>query len=224
MRVVDLSQPIGEATVPWVGCAPLRARVEGTHDDEVGVYYRRLELDEHFGTHIDAPGHFARGGRLVHELAAEELMLPAVVLDCRGECGDDPDYTVGAAAIEAFEAEHGQVASGSLVLACTGWDRFREDASRYLGDPPRFPGYGLDAARLLLERGVAAIGIDTLGVDPGYAADSPVHHTTSPAGVWHVEGLVALDRLPPAGATVVVGVLRLVDGSGAPARVLALIP
>lgn len=224
VRVVDLSQPIGEATVPWVGSAPLRAQVIGSHDDDVGVYYRRLELDEHYGTHIDAPAHFASGGRRVHELAAEELVLPAAVIDCRAGCGDDPDFTLGADALEAFEGEHGAIAPGTLVLACTGWDRFREDAPRYLGDPPRFPGYGLEAARLLVERGVAAIGIDTLSVDPGYAIDSPVHRTTSPAGVWHVEGLVALDRLPPTGATVVVGALRLVDGSGTPARVLALIP
>lgn len=224
VRVVDLSQPIGETTVPWVSSAPLRAQVVGSHDDEVGVYYRRLELDEHFGTHIDAPGHFAAGARLVHELSPEELVRPAAVLDCRSACGDNADFTLGAGAIEAFEAEHGRIAPGTLVLACTGWDRFCRDPARYLGDPPRFPGFGLDAARLLIERGVAAIGIDTLGVDPGYAVRSPVHHATSPAGVWHVEGLVSLDRLPPAGATVVVGALRLVDGSGTPARVLALIP
>lgn len=224
MRVVDLSQPIGEATVPWVGSDPLRAQVVGRHDDEVGVYYRRLELDEHFGTHIDAPGHFAAGGRLVHELAAEELVLPASVVDCRAACGDDGDFTVGAGAIESFEAEHGRIKPDTLVLACTGWDRYRNDAARYLGDPACFPGFGLDAARLLVDRGVAAIGIDTLGVDPGYALQSPVHHITSPAGVWHIEGLISLDQLPPTGATVVVGALRLIDGSGAPARVLALIP
>jgi kynurenine formamidase len=225
VRVVDLSQPLGERTVPWVGSAPLLAQVLGTHDDEVGVYYRRLDLEEHYGTHIDAPGHFAAGGRLVHELAADELVLPAVVLDCHEACGDDPDFTLGVDAIEAFEDVHGPIAAGTLVLACTGWDRFHDDAGRYLGDPPRFPGYGLDAARRLVERDVAAIGIDTLSVDPGYATtDSPVHHTTSPRGIWHVEGLVSLDRLPPVGATVVVGALRLVDGSGTPARVLALIP
>lgn len=224
MRVVDLSQPIGEMTVPWVSSAPLRAQVVGSHADEVGVYYRRLELDEHFGTHIDAPGHFAAGARLVHELGAEELVRPAAVIDCRAACGDNADFTVGADAIESFEVEHGRIAPGTIVLACTGWDRFRGDAARYLGDPPRFPGFGVEAARLLVGRRVAAIGIDTLGVDPGYALESPVHRTTSPAGVWHIEGLVSLDQLPPAGATLVVGALRLVDGSGTPARVIALIP
>jgi kynurenine formamidase len=223
VQVLDLTQPLGPGTVPWVGAEPLRAHVRGTHDDEVGVYYRRLDLEEHYGTHIDAPAHFHRGGRLVHELEADELVLPAVVLDCRAACGEDADYTVGCDLVEAFEASHGRIEPRTLVLACTGWDRFREDAARYVGDPPRFPGYSLEVARLLIERRVAAIGVDTLSVDPGFATDSPVHSTTSPAGIWHVEGLVGLDRLPPTGATVVVGALRLVDGSGTPARVLALL-
>ncbi|MEZ4595690.1 MAG: hypothetical protein R3C32_01985 [Chloroflexota bacterium] len=47
---------------------------------------------------------------------------------------------------------------------------------------------------------------------------------THPAGVWHLEGLQNLAALPPLGATVFVGVLPLVDGSGSPARVLALVP
>ena len=65
--------------------------------------------------------------------------------------------------------------------------------------------------------------VDTVSVDAGVATSYPVHRTTLPADVWHLEGLVNLDRLPPRGATVVIGVLPLAGGSGAPARVLALL-
>jgi kynurenine formamidase len=51
-----------------------------------------------------------------------------------------------------------------------------------------------------------------------------VHHRTLPAGLWHLEGLVNLDQLPPRGATIVIGAVPLQGGSGAPARVLALVP
>ena len=51
-----------------------------------------------------------------------------------------------------------------------------------------------------------------------------MHHRTLPAGLWHLEGLVNLDRLPPRGATIVIGAVPLQDGWGAPARVLALVP
>ena len=100
----------------------------------------------------------------------------------------------------------------------------RSDPAVYLGDPPHFPGYGPDAARLLVERGVGALGIDTLGVDPGEATDFPVHHITLPAGLFHLEGLIGLDAVPDTGATVVVGALRLPGASGTPARVFALLP
>ncbi len=39
-----------------------------------------------------------------------------------------------------------------------------------------------------------------------------------------LENLAQVDRLPPTGATLMIGVLRLRDGSGSPAAVLALVP
>ena len=67
--------------------------------------------------------------------------------------------------------------------------------------------------------------MDTLGIDPGAATDFAVHRqVTFPRNVWHLEGLTNLAALPATGAWVVVGVLKLVDGSGSPARVLALVP
>ena len=77
---------------------------------------------------------------------------------------------------------------------------------------------------LLVERGVAGLGIDTLGVDPGSSVDFPVHLTTLPAGMWHLEGLIELGRVPARGAWLVAAPLNLVDGSGTPARVFAILP
>ena len=60
-------------------------------------------------------------------------------------------------------------------------------------------------------------------MDAGNATTFPVHNTTLPAGLWHLEGLVNLAGLPPRGFTLFVGALALADGSGTPARVLALV-
>ena len=224
MPVVDLTQPIGPQTVPWTGSEPLRSRLVSTYEEGRRVL-RRIELDEHYGTHVDAPSHFHPGGRhLAFARRRAELVLPAVVR-LPGGCGEDPNFAARARArSRRTSGSTARSRASSLVAACTGWDRYRDDAARYLGSPPRFPGYAPDAARLLVERSVTAIAIDTLSVDRGIDTACPVHHITSPAGVWHVEGLVGLERLPPTGATVVVGVLPLVEGSGAPARVLALVP
>ena len=134
-------------------------------------------------------------------------------------------WVLEAADVEAWEAEHGRVPAGAAVLLCTGWDAYRDDAARYLGDPLDFPGYGAGAAELLVERGVAGLGIDTLGIDPGRRAESRrSHHIALPAGLWHLEGLVGLEAVPATGATLVVGALRLPGASGTPARVFALLP
>jgi kynurenine formamidase len=224
-RVVDLTQPLGPATVLWPGTTPFAADVVGEHGRDAS-YYRTLTLAEHSGTHIDAPGHFAAGGRMTDELAADDLVRPAVVLDVRDRCAGDPAYTLSRAEVEEAEVRDGAIPVGSAVLVCTGWDAYVGDPTRYVGDGaiPAFPGIGADAAELLVERGIVGIGIDTLGVDPGYAVDFPVHHILQPAGIWHLEGAVNLHRVPARGAWLVVGALPLVEGSGCPVRAFALVP
>jgi kynurenine formamidase len=194
------------------------------------VRRRRLVLPQSLsaGARRNAPRRtraFARGGRTVDALPLDALVRPAACLDCRALVGDDPAYTLGASDVLEDEAEHGEIAAGCAVLVCTGWSRFRDDPERYLGtDPPAFPGIGPDAASLLVERGIAGIGIDTLGIDPGQAADSPAHRITMPAGVWHLEGLVGLEHVPPRGAWLVAAAIPVVAGSGAPARAFAILP
>ena len=226
MRVVDLTQPLDADTVLWPGPRRFAAEtVSELHRD--GSYARAIATPEHAGTHLDAPAHFAADGLRADQLPPERLVVPCAVLDVSAACEADPDHAVEAAEIEQLERRDGPIEPGSAALLRTGWDRFQRDAERYLGGSTRdelhFPGLAPSGAALLLDRGVVGIGIDTLGIDPGAASDFPVHHTTLPAGLWHLEGLVNLGALPPRGALLFVGALRLSEGSGAPARVLALV-
>ena len=145
------------------------------------------------------------------------------MIDIREACAADRDYALSAADVLEHEAAHGALPPRAAVLVCTGWSAYLADAARYVGDL-RFPGVSAEAARLLVERGAAGIGIDTLSVDPGISSDFAVHFTTLPAGLWHLEGLVNLELLPPRGALLAVGAPLLVGGSGVPARPLALLP
>lgn len=225
-RVVDLSQPLDGSTVLWPGSSAFSAEVVSEIGRD-GSYARVITTPEHAGTHLDAPAHFAPDGARVDAIPAERLIVPCVLLDVSQACVADPDHGVEAAEIEELERRDGPLPPGCAALVRTGWDRFIGDAARYLGGQARgelrFPGLAPSAAALLLERGVVGIGIDTLGIDPGTAADLPVHHMTLPAGLWHLEGLVNLEALPPRGALLFVGALPLREGSGTPARVLALL-
>jgi len=223
VRVLDLTQPLDERTVLWPDSTPFSAPGPDGYDEE-GFWWRELRTPEHAGTHLDAPVHVVPGGAAVGDIPAEQLVRPAVRIDARALCDGDPSWTLAAADVEAWEAEHGRVPAGAAVLLCTGWDAYYEDAARYGGEPLAFPGFGPGAAALLVERGAAGLGIDTLGVDAGAATDFPVHQIALPAGLWHLEGLIGLDAVPPTGATLVVGALRLPNASGTPARVFALVP
>ncbi len=223
-NVIDLTQPLGQHTVLWPGSKPFETSLDATYGS-AGMYFRSLTMPEHSGTHLDAPSHFHPEGDHVVDIPAHKLVVPAHVIDVRHLVSGDPAFTLDASHVEEFETQHGRIGPGSAVLICTGWDRFSTDAHAYVGalGATSFPGVGVDAARLLVEREIVGLGIDTLGVDPGYSTDYPVHFTTLPAGLWHLEGLINLHELPPTGTLLVVGALRLVDGSGTPARVFALV-
>jgi kynurenine formamidase len=218
IRVIDLTQPLSPGTPMWPGSRAPRA-VDEASIAANGFLSRRVTLSEHTGTHLDAPAHFVPGGAGPAEIPPDRLIISAVVIDAPG----DPGALLTAAAVLADEAAHGRVPAGCAVLVRTGWDRHLGDPDAYIGRMD-FPGLAVDAAELLVSRGVVGIGIDTLGVDRGAATEFPVHaRVTLPAGVWHLEGLVGLGALPHRGALLFVGVLPLAEGSGAPARVMAVI-
>lgn len=227
MRVVDLTQPVHAGTVMWPGApAPVAETVLTVA--EHGFYNRLLTMMEHTGTHFDAPAHMVEGGQCVDSIDPATLVRPAAVIDISNACAGDPDSMLTLDQVQAFEDVNGRIPDGAVILLRTGWEEFNTDPERYAGAPGdlRFPGFGPDAARFLVEeRKAAGLGIDTLGIDPGVASDFVVHRQISLArDVWHLEGLMNLAQLPPLGAWVFVGVLKIVDGSGSPARVLALVP
>ncbi len=224
-RLVDLTQPLGPRTPLWPGSRPFRADVVARYEPD-GFYARELAMPEHAGTHLDAPAHVDPDGARIHEIPLAALVRPAVVLDVRPWAAGDRSFVVEPRHVEAIEAREGPVPAGCAALVLTGWQDELDDPERYVGPggETSFPGIGADAAALLLERGVAGVGVDTLSVDPGASIDHPAHRTLLPAGIWQLEGLVHLDVLPSRGAWLVVAPLLLVDGSGSPARVLAIVP
>lgn len=225
--VIDLTQPLGPSTAMWPGSDPPAFAPESSIQAD-GSFSRRASFSEHTGTHVDAPAHFVPGGLTVDQLPARGLILPATMIDISARCGDDPTARLLPEDILLDEDRHGPIEPGAAILLRTGWDRYVEEPERYLGPSGTvaMPGYGEEAARLLVEgRSVACLGIDTAGIDPGFAIDFPVHTGVSlPRGVFHLEGLVRLEQIPPRGAWIVVGVLPLTGGSGSPARVLAIVP
>ena len=234
-RLVDLTHPFDAATLYWpTSPSAFELTTLAAGMTPGGYYYSSYKIctPEHGGTHLDAPVHFSKAGRNTAELPLSQLMAPAVVLDVTRQSAADAAYRVSRADVEAFETAHGRIAPGTIVLARTGWSRFWPDRKRYLGDDTpgdasklKFPGYGEDAARFLVdERKVAMLGIDTASIDNGPSTDFLAHRVAAAANVANIENLTALDQLPPTGATVIALQMKIAGGSGGPVRVVALVP
>jgi kynurenine formamidase len=228
--LVDLTHVLDERVPYWPGAKyfpfeswPL-ARFE-----EVGAFSRAYRVPEHYGTHVDAPVHFAEGQATMEAVPVDRFVGPAVVFDISARAAADPDAALTVADVEAWEAAHGRIPAGAIALLRTGWEGKWGDVEAYRNwghdGTLRFPSYGIEAARLLLvDRGVKGLGVDALSVDVGAATEFPVHRLGNGMGRWFAENLAHLDRLPPRGAVALLAPIPLRGGSGAQVRAVAFLP
>src|SRR5262249_33443951 len=127
----------------------------------------------------------------------------------------------------AWEKTNGRLPKQCGVFLNSGWDAKAGDAKEFLGQDDsktlHFPGFSKEACEFLLkERDVAGLAVDTLALDHGPWKDFPVHKLWLAAGKWGLECVAKLSKLPAAGATVFVGVPKVLGASGGPTRVLAV--
>lgn len=227
-RVVDLSHPISPDTPVWPGDPAVDFQTVSSLDGQ-DYFLRRFSMGEHSGTHLVSPSAYYADGIDPDGIPAESLVAPAAVIDARGPASLDPGYALSAGDIADWERTNGPIDPNTLVLLNTGWSQFWSQPTRFIntGDDGamRTPGFTLEAARFLLEwREAAGLGIDTHGIDAGADTGLSVSRLVLARPALVLECLNNLDQLPPTGATVIVGRLRLVGGSGSPASVLAFAP
>jgi kynurenine formamidase len=251
MRFVDLSAPIvaspselpellrteiefsdhaaGAATIQAMfGVAP-----ELLRDGEGWAVETFLRFGTHNSTHVDAPWHYnsivaGERAQTIDELPLEWFFAPGVVLDFH----DRPDdQVIDAADVEAALADAGhELKPLDIVLVRTGRDAFLTEAD-YMA---RGPGVSAAATRWLYERGVRVMGVDAWGWDrPLWMQAEEAKAKQEPGIFWaahqadlaysQIERLANLDQLPATGFMVACFPLRLVGGSAAPARVVAIL-
>jgi kynurenine formamidase len=234
-EMVDLTHAFDQSTLYWPN-SPTRFSIDtlAYGPSEGGYFYSSMTIatPEHGGTHLDAPIHFSETGNSSDQIPLERLIGPAVVIDIAQKAEADRDYRLTREDVLAWEAEHGAVPAGALVLLRTGWSRHWPDALAYLGDNTpgdasklSFPSYGEDAARLLVEeRRVGALGADVASIDYGRSTDFMVHRIAMAQQVPGFENLTNLDRVPATGAWVIALPMKIAGGSGGPLRAVALVP
>ena len=234
-NVVDLTHPLDSDTIYWPTDTQgfkLTPIFKGKTEGPEGYFYVafRFCAPEHGGTHLDAPYHFAEGRKTTAEIPVKRLIGPAVVIDISAKAAKDRDYVLSVEDVTTWEAEHGKVPAGAIVLLRTGWSSRWPNRLAYLGDDTpgdasnlHFPSYGPAAARLLVDRGATVLGVDTASIDNGPSRKFFVHRIAGAANVAGLENLTNLDKLPPTGSWVAALPMKIAGGSGAPARVVAFV-
>jgi len=191
--------------VVWPGDPPVRVERISSIAGGGPFNLSAVSMCLHTGTHVDAPLHFLDGGLSVAEMPPEALVGPARVIGIR-----DPK------AIRARELQRFRFRRGERVLFKTRGSRRRWQAAEFC---PDYVYLAPDAAALLVQRGVWAVGIDYLSIGaPGEEGDE-VHRLLLRAGVWIIEGL-DLSAVAPGRYRLICLPLKVPRADGAPARAI----
>lgn len=258
-RVVDLTVTLAEhLPAAWPTHMPYQRKLYNWYANDPnhpqpafgfrGPYQTAvLTLDEHCGTHIDAPAHFIPppgsglpeageiGNVTLEQLDLTKMMGPAAVIDVtsltgQGEGGVSPEILPEH--IEQWEQAHGRLQGDDIVLFRSDWDQFylpMPDGAPYVLNPfllhegPGWPTPGIPALQTLLDRGVTTIGLDGVSVGASHAGVPP-HVFGLGRGMMYVELLANLRELPARGAFFIFLPIKIQGGSAGPGRAVALVP
>ena len=246
--VVDLSLTIRE-DLPgtWPGQRPYiheSWKYFNSPDEPYATNY--FGLDEHYGTHCDAPTHFIpppdsglplageAGTRYGDKLSLPQMMGNLLVVDVRplqenGQNGVSPWITDEF--IQSWEKKNREIGEGDIVVFQTGYDRYYvpgEEGKKYAQRPvadKTFPGWAtpsVEALTYLYEKGIMCLGIDAASMGAVHEG-APPHQFGLEKKIIYVEGLANLDSVPAMGANFLFLPVKLGKSTGCIGRAIALV-
>lgn len=225
--VVDLTHTLSPAFPTFFGVPGITIEKRYTLKKD-GANVNWWHVVEHAGTHVDTPLHYSDSGASAATIPVEQLVVPLAVVDVAAKAAQNADYALSRQDLEEWEAKHGRLPDNCCVAMHSGWAQHVGNAAKFTGKDAagvmHFPGIHPTAAEWLIrERRVAGLAVDTLSLDHGPSRDFKTHTIWLPSGRWGIENIANLDKVPPTGATLVVGLPKVKDASGAPARIFALV-
>jgi kynurenine formamidase len=235
-RYIDLTHAFEPVQAVWPGFGnavfkPAKAgkRIEGYIEkgqeftyEEHGFVATAYEIPtDQYGTQLDPPAHWDKRGATISDIPPTYAIRPLVVIDVHEKVAQDAGYHLQVADIEAWEAEHGRIPEGSVVMVRSDWHKRWADVDRFNQKP--FPGVGLEALQFLhLERKILFHGHEPLDTDttPNLEGEYWLLHNH----FAQAEGVANLDLVPESGALILIGFAKPKGGTGGYARYIAVAP
>jgi len=229
-RIVDLSHEFATHIPHWYGFHQASRKTVYNYQPDGFKVEEYCHVGQ-WGTHVDPPGHFFAPLRMMDDIMPSEMILPLVVIDVHQAVAANPDYTLTVNDVKNWEARHGTIPAGSFVAMRTDWSKRWPDQAKMMNEDAagtkHYPGWSLPALKYLYEtRKITASGHETTDTDPGLATsrdDYSLEAYILSQNHYQIELLTHLDRVPEAGAIAVVTWSNVNNGSGFPARVLAIV-
>ena len=228
-KYVDLTHTLTPSVPVWKGFGP--SKFGPAVNPETGKPYtyakdgfeatQYLLSTDQFGTQLDPPAHWAPEYPAIDELPATYAIRPLAVISIVDEVRKDPGYALQVSDIERWEAKHGRIPAGSVVMVRSDWSKQWPDPA--LATRSVFPGVSLPALKFLHEqRHILFHGHEPLDTDMTATLEGEhwlLHH-----GYTQAEGVANLDKVPETGALVTIGFPKFKGGLGGYARYIAICP
>ncbi|QQS16643.1 MAG: cyclase family protein [Neisseriales bacterium] len=221
-KLIDLTHALDSTIPTWNGGCGFNHDVHIDYSDctsEDKFRVMKVKMHAGIGTHMDAPSHCILGGKFIYDFDVNDLIMPCVVINVSDKCHER--YSLSAQDVLDFESKYGLIPKGSCAMVKTGWSKFWHTPSKYHNNHV-FPSVSSGAASLLFERGVNALGIDTLSPDrpeDGFK----VHKTFLGSDKIIIENVANLDSMLPTNSFTMVLPIKIKDGTEAPVRLVGFI-
>jgi kynurenine formamidase len=235
-KYIDLTHAFAPVQPVWPGFGNAKfkpavagQRIEGFVEvgeeftyDKHGFVATAYDLPtDQYGTQLDPPAHWDKLGATISDIPATYAIRPLVVINIADKVAKDQGYYLRVDDVKAWEAKYGRIPEGAVVMVRSDWYKRWNDIPRF--NEKRFPGVGLDALKFLhLQRNILFHGHEPLDTDatPNLEGEAwLMHHHFAQA-----EGVANLDKVPEAGALIVIGFAKPLGGTGGYARYVAIAP
>jgi len=214
MKIIDHTLTVSEK-IPTFPGSPKPHFIEWETIAKDGYNLELLFLSSHTGTHIDAPFHFVKNGKKIHEILPERLVNEAALIKIKKKANQPILKTD----IQKFEKKHGQIKSGTAVVFWTGWQKNLEEEFYF----SKNPGLAVSAAKYLVSKKINLVAIDSPSIDLGSDLKFSVHHILAKNNILIVENLANLEKINSDKFHLITSPLKLKNATGSPIRAFGFV-
>lgn len=235
-KYIDLTHAFEPVQPVWPGFgqAKFKAAVAGQDLGDYAKVGEEFTYEKHgfiasayelptdqYGTQLDPPAHWDPLGATISDLPATYALRPLVVIDIHEKVAADPGYFASVEDVQAWEAKHGTIPAGSVVMFRSDWSKRWAEVETFAKAP--FPSVGLETLKFLhLERNILFHGHEPLDTDSTPTLEGEywlMHNHFAQA-----EGVANLDQVAEAGCLISIGFAKPRGGVGGYARYIAVCP